>query len=199
MRDVTITYLELPLEGRADAAPTVLLPGTAPALAAPRFPAAYALRRCPRAQPELNRFLYTAVGGPWYWTDKLEWTWAQWEALLGQPGYETWILTEGGSIAGFFELEPREGGAVVDLALFGLLPAYTGRGLGRPLLEAAIARAGALGARTCTVNTCTLDHAAALPNYLARGFRVVRTAVTQKDVPVEPPGPWPGSGVLRGR
>jgi hypothetical protein len=26
-----------------------------------------------------------------------------------------------------------------------------------------------------TVNTCTLDHAAALPNYLARGFCVART------------------------
>ncbi len=182
MRDVTVTYLELPL-------------GPAPAPAAPPpFPEGFTLRRCPRVQPELNRFLYTAVGGPWYWTDKLGWTWTEWVALLTQPGYETWILAEGGSIAGYFELAADAAADAVDIALFGLLPAYFGRGLGRPLLEAAIARVRALGARRCTVNTCTLDHPAALPNYRARGFRVVRTAVTQKDLPPVPPGPWPGAG-----
>jgi hypothetical protein len=30
--------------------------------------------------PELNHFLYTAVGGDWYWIDRLEWTHAQWLA-----------------------------------------------------------------------------------------------------------------------
>ena len=31
--------------------------------------------------PEFSRFLYTAVGGDWYWTDRLIWTHKQWSEL----------------------------------------------------------------------------------------------------------------------
>ena len=41
--------------------------------------------------------------------------------------------------------------------------------------EAAIADAWRTDAARLVLNTCTLDHAAALPNYLARGFRVTGT------------------------
>ncbi|HKP73279.1 MAG TPA: hypothetical protein VJT82_10110, partial [Pyrinomonadaceae bacterium] len=32
--------------------------------------------------PELNRFLYTAVGGDWFWVDRLTWTYQQWLEYL---------------------------------------------------------------------------------------------------------------------
>lgn len=62
----------------------------------------------------------------------------------------------------------------VEIAYFGLLPAYVGRGLGKYLLSEAAARAWDLRPSRVWLHTSTLDHAAALPNYLARGFSVFR-------------------------
>ena len=87
------------------------------------------------------------------------------------------MLRDAGAIAGYFELVRRadaRGAVEVELLYFGLVAEAQGRGLGRRLLERAIAEAWALGAERMVLNTCTLDHPAALPNYLARGFRVVR-------------------------
>jgi GNAT superfamily N-acetyltransferase len=42
--------------------------------------------------------------------------------------------------------------------------------LGKHLLSAAIAQAWRDGAKRVWLHTCTLDDAAALPNYLKRGF-----------------------------
>jgi len=60
------------------------------------------------------------------------------------------------------------------------------------LLCAAIRRAWETGARRLVVETCSLDHPAALANYRARGFRVVRTTTHARTLPDEPVGPWPG-------
>ena len=35
--------------------------------------------------PELNRFLYAAVGGDWFWIDRLGWTYRQWLDWLDRP------------------------------------------------------------------------------------------------------------------
>ena len=32
------------------------------------------IKRAELPLPEFNRFLYTAVGGDWYWVDRLNWT-----------------------------------------------------------------------------------------------------------------------------
>ena len=64
---------------------------------------------------------------------------------------ETWVLM---GDAGYYELRPD--GPDVEIAYFGLLPAYQGRGLGGALLEHALRRAFELGGRVW-VRTCTLD------------------------------------------
>ncbi|MFM7322212.1 MAG: GNAT family N-acetyltransferase [Armatimonadota bacterium] len=177
---VEITYLEL----ERTEAPNTDRP----------LPDGFALVRMRTPQPEVNRFLYTAVGGAWYWVDQLGRTFAWWRDRVQAPGFETWLLMEEGSIAGYFELEPK-GGDVLELAYFGLLPPYVDRGgLGGPLLRAAIGRAWEAGANRLQVETCSLDHPAALANYRARGFRVVRTATHSRTLPDEPVGPWPGCG-----
>ncbi len=142
--------------------------------------------------PELNRFLYTAVGGDWFWTDRLAWTYEQWLAWLDRPEVETWVGYVEGTPAGYFELERQPGGNV-ELAYFGLLPRFIGRGLGGALLTAAIRRAWAIGAARVWVHTCSLDGPASLTNYQARGFRLYRTETFSKDFPDETPGPWPGA------
>jgi GNAT superfamily N-acetyltransferase len=142
--------------------------------------------------PELNRFLYTAVGGDWYWLDRLPWTYEQWRAWVEQPTVATWVAYVAGTPAGYFELEAQSG-SNVELAYFGLLPQFIGAGLGGYLLTVAIERAWRMGAARVWVHTCTLDHPGALANYCARGFRVFREETHTQELPDRSLGPWPGA------
>jgi GNAT superfamily N-acetyltransferase len=151
-----------------------------------------ALARVEPPLPELNRFFYTAVGGDWYWIDRLPWSRADWLAYLGRPGVETWVLSAGGVPAGYAELSAETSGDV-EVAYFGLLPAFIGVGLGAHLLTATVERAWALPARRVWLHTCSLDHPAALAHYQARGFRVYKQEVEVKELAEQPPGPWPGA------
>ena len=146
--------------------------------------------------PELNRFFYTAVGGDLYWLDRLVWTYDQWMAWLDRPEVETWIGFVSGTPAGYVELE-RQAEESTEIAYFGLLPRFVGQGLGGALLSAAVERAFEGGARRVWLHTCSLDHAAALPAYQARGFRIFKTETALLDIPDSPPEPWPGAGRAR--
>ena len=79
-----------------------------------------------------------------------------------------------GAPAGYFELR-RDDEADVEIAYFGLLHQFLGRGLGAHLLTEAVERAWAIGATRVWLHTCSLDHPAALPNYVKRGFTAYRT------------------------
>jgi GNAT superfamily N-acetyltransferase len=138
--------------------------------------------------PEYSRFFYRSVGGNWYWIDRLSWTYEEWQHWVGQV--ETWAAYAGGTPAGYFELQPRPESDSVNLALFGLLPWAMGKGLGGWLLTKAIERAWAMGPRSVTVNTCSLDGPNALANYQARGFAVVRIYTGAREMPEQPPGPF---------
>jgi GNAT superfamily N-acetyltransferase len=143
-------------------------------------------------QPEFNRFLYTAVGGDWYWLDRLVWTYQQWLDWLDRPEVETWVAYVAGAPAGYFELEAQTDGAV-ELVYFGLLPQFIGQRLGGHLLTVAVERAWEMEARRVWLHTCTLDHPRALANYCARGFRVARQETHSEEIPDTPIGPWPGA------
>jgi GNAT superfamily N-acetyltransferase len=149
-----------------------------------------------RASPELGRFLYTAVGGPWYWIDRLSWTYQRWLEWLARPGIETWVAHVDGTPAGYFQLDGTTEGSV-ELAYFGLMPDVVGRGLGGWLLTRALERAWALGPRRVWVHTCSLDGHWALANYRARGMRVFHVETATQVLPEQPPGPWPGAGSTR--
>jgi GNAT superfamily N-acetyltransferase len=150
------------------------------------------IRRCERPLPELNRFLYTAVGGDWFWIDRLAWTRRQWLDWIDRPQLETWLASIAGTPAGYYELESQPEGNV-EIAYFGLIPAFAGMGVGGALLTHATETAWAGGASRVWVHTCSLDHPAALANYKARGFRIYREETRPVELPDEPPGPWPGA------
>lgn len=179
LREVTTWHLEL-------TAPEQLRP-------AGGLPAGVRLEQVERPSPGLNRFLYTAVGGEYFWTQRLSWTWARWMDWLDRPEVETRVALAGGAPAGYFELESQDGGASVELAYFGVLPEWVGRRLGGPLLEAAVRAAWARGPRRVWVHTCSLDHPRALAAYQARGFRLFDTVRSIEDLPEVAPGPWPGA------
>ncbi len=93
-----------------------------------------------------------------------------------------WECLAGDATAGFFELNRCDDGSV-EIAYFGLVAAFMGRGIGKALLTRAAEEAWALGASRVWLHTCTLDSPRALPNYLARGFRVDRTETYSETVP----------------
>jgi GNAT superfamily N-acetyltransferase len=162
------TYLELPDPGTLKRAP-------APAAAA-------RVEAVAEVPPELARRLYVEVGSAYHWRDRLGWTDAQWRERFALPAVSLHLLSVAGTTAGYFELQ-KHGDGSVEIAYFGLLPAFHGRGLGKFLLTDAADAAWALGATRVWLHTCTLDDPAALPNYVARGFRPYREERYEADLP----------------
>lgn len=158
------------------------------------------VERAELPSPELNRYLYTAVGGDWLWTDRLPWTWQQWHDWLARPGVETWLATVHGTPIGYAELDGHQAGEV-EIAYFGLLPQFAGQGVGGHLLTVTLQNAWSLGerwphrhpVRRVWVHTCSWDGPSALANYQARGLEVYRTEADSAEPPTEAPGPWPGA------
>lgn len=181
--DVTIRYLELASPGglrpRRSSSPDIRFARVTPPI------------------PELNRFFYMAMGGPWFWLERREWSPSEWSEYVGSAAVETWVLSSAGVPAGYVELERLRSGDV-ELKYFGLLAAFTGRGLGAHLLTEAVERAWTMGASRVILNTCNLDHPRALANYLARGFREYRTEVKTKELPARAPGPWEATFAVSG-
>ena len=66
------------------------------------------IKRAELPLPEFNRFLYTAVGGDWYWVDRLGWTYQQWKEWVERPDMHTWIASINGTPIGYFELDKEE-------------------------------------------------------------------------------------------
>ena len=140
----------------------------------------------PRPEPHLERmgecpvpffrYLYEEVGRAYQWTDRLGWSDETVRAYLANPGVSVWLLSWEKAPAGYFELRQHEDSSV-EIAYFGLLPDFIGRGWGKHLLTRAVQSAWQLGTDRVWLHTCTLDHPAALPNYLKRGFRPVRKEV----------------------
>src|SRR5262249_36025114 len=123
---------------------------------------------------ELFRWLYVEVGENYHWIDRLPWTDEDIRAYLARPEISVWLMTSDNERAGYFELRKCED-ASTEIAYFGLLPSFIGRGLGKHLLTAAVEQAWADGANRVWLHTCTLDDPAALPNYLRRGFQPFKT------------------------
>jgi GNAT superfamily N-acetyltransferase len=125
-------------------------------------------------QWQRGRQMYEDVGKDWLWIDRLSWSEEKWQEYYGRPDIELWVADSAGKPAGYFELS-ADGNGNTELAYFGLMPGCIGKGLGGLLLTLAIERAWDAGARRVWVHTSSRDHAQALPNYLARGFRVYHT------------------------
>lgn len=124
-----------------------------PNLSLPNWPTDCLLMEARRPSPELSQFLFHAVGTPWHWFSRLSWDYQQWLDHVSNEHVRTWVLYQAGSIAGFVELNlhPTTPSAAADsvtanqhsieLKFFGLLPSFTGQGLGPKLTQAAIALA----------------------------------------------------------
>lgn len=139
------------------------------------------IRYCEIKQWALNKFLYTYVGAPYTWTDKLSETDAQWQSYINDPNLHTWVAYYKGAIAGYFELQQQAKGDV-EFVYFGLTPEFVGKGMGGYMLSFALEQAWALpDTKRVWLHTCTLDHPSAKANYEARGFVHYKTEQEASD------------------
>lgn len=120
------------------------------------------------------RYLYEAVGSPWTWTARRLLADDELARILADPEVEVHVLYADGVPAGYVELDRRRP-PDIEIAYFGLLPEFIGEGLGRYLLDWAIACAWRAEPARLWLHTCDLDHPRALGVYEAAGFRAYRS------------------------
>tara|TARA_R110002126_G_scaffold63511_4_gene162677 strand:- start:2582 stop:3211 length:630 start_codon:yes stop_codon:yes gene_type:complete len=164
----------------------------------PDWPADTLLMEASIPSPELSQFLFCAVGNHWRWFSRLSWNYQQWLDYLSKDSVRTWVLYQAGTIAGFVELNYHTGteyieqAPSVELKFFGLLPAFTGQGLGPKLAQAAIALSrqwlksqlpAADNSQPIWVHTCSVDHPAALATYQKAGFAIYQSEQESGAIP----------------
>ncbi|MFW0108485.1 GNAT family N-acetyltransferase [Rothia sp. P7181] len=168
------------------------------------FPEGVYAQRVMHPQPEFIRWLYSVVGGPYYWYERLSWSREQWDDELSEVGSELWVLYVEGTPCGYAQLDtqviPRsddEFGSDVELLYFGLMQWVHGRGLGKAFLEYVLTAAWKMSSyhaipevQRVWVHTCTLDGPYALKNYCRRGFEEYRREVYHELVFDTPMSSW---------
>lgn len=171
--------MKLVNEGSPDAQPIsvthLVHPGPAP-MVRPK-PPGLRFQISDKEQAAISERMYARVGEPWLWVDRAQWSVHQWQEWVRTPGFVQWLVFVDDDLVGYAEFVTEEPGTV-RIAFFGLLPSHVGRGLGGWWLEQVLALAWQQPTVSqVTLHTCELDHPAALPNYLSRGFIPVRTDV----------------------
>lgn len=130
---------------------------------------------------EVYRRLYSSVGRDYHWVDRLLLSDVDLAGVICNEGVEIYVLLVGDETAGYVELDRRTSGEI-ELAYFGLVPQFVGRGLGKYFLNWTLQQAWSHRPERVWVHTCDLDHPAALPNYLKAGFHQYDERIVQQAV-----------------
>lgn len=91
--------------------------------------------------------------------DKDNWSEKKWQDYVQNDTVQTWSAWLHSAPYGYFELEQR-GTERVEIDYFGILEQFPGRELGKRALSIVKGQ----GQQRITVNTCSLNHPAALSN-----------------------------------
>ncbi|WDI31128.1 GNAT family N-acetyltransferase [Hyphococcus flavus] len=156
--EVTITYLEQTERPLLPPAPTPTRKT--------------ALMRAETPPVHFYRYLYDLVGGPWNWVSRRKLSDEELATIIQDPDVYFYVLYVDGAPAGMAEIDARDK-QIHELKFFGLAPDFTGGGLGRYFLTHAVELLWSHGAQRVRLETCTLDHPAALPLYQKFGFTVI--------------------------
>ena len=148
-------------------------PQPSPQTAPPLWPAGVQIKRLDEPQTWFYRRLYDEVGRRWHWVSRRYWSDRRLAAEIAPPDTEIFVLWRKARAIGFVEMNWRAR-PEVEFVFLGLIPAEIGSGLGAALLAFALTHATRQGARKARIQTCSLDHARALPLYQKLGFRLRR-------------------------
>ena len=117
--------------------------------------------------------LYKEIGYRYEWTDIYKQSSKNLEKFIQNKNVNFFSLYHKGSPVGFFILDYRVL-KVCELSYIGLTNKYIGKGLGKYIFQTAILTAwDKREIKKLKVNTCSLDHRAALPLYQKLGFKPV--------------------------
>ncbi len=173
--EVVITYLE------QRSRPAFTPPG------APR--GKVAILRAEAAPAHFYRYLYDHVGAPHNWISRRTISDGDLLSIIHDKRVFLYVLYVDGVPAGLAEIDARAG-QEIELKFFGLVPDFVGLGFGRYFLAHAIDLAWSLAPDRLTLETCSLDHPAALPLYQKFGFTVFdqRRGVVERLAPATADG-----------
>ncbi|HBH48891.1 MAG TPA: hypothetical protein DDX98_09630 [Bacteroidales bacterium] len=128
----------------------------------------------------INYVLFLGVGLPYLWYERLLWNQEQWEAYSNDKRYKYYLGFHDNQLIGFFELIVNRND--VEVKYFGLLPAFTGKGLGGYFLSCAIDSAFTFNPERVWLHTCEYDNPLAVKNYTNRGFKKVKDYFVTENV-----------------
>ena len=151
---VTVTFLEM----RRDPGNGRTTPAGKPVIA-----------RAHKMPLHFYRYLYQTIGQDYMWVDRLRLSNRGLASIIHHADVELYVLYTHGSPVGYAELNFADY-PDVELVHFGLIPEATSRGLGRYFLSEMISLVWSRSPNRLHVQTCTLDHPAALKLYTKCGF-----------------------------
>ncbi|WP_290691447.1 MULTISPECIES: GNAT family N-acetyltransferase [unclassified Haematobacter] len=153
-----------------------------PPVASPDWPQGVTFQKIAPPAPAEYRTLFRAIGENLLWVSRLKMPDETLAATLSHPEVELFHLLRDGVPIGLVELNFRTPG-VCELAFFGLVEGETGRGLGKPMMRAALTAAWSRPVSKVWLHTCHFDHPSALAFYQRMGFRPVEMRVEVLDDP----------------
>jgi ribosomal protein S18 acetylase RimI-like enzyme len=134
--------------------------------------------------PAINHMFFLLVGLPWSWYSRLLWTPQDYRLHFRKKEVSTYLAFSGKSLAGYFELEKSDSSGM-EIKYVGLLPRYTGKGLGGYLISHAVESAFITGIERVWLHTCNNDHPQAIRSYKKRGFKTYKVIEEVEKVPEE--------------
>ena len=130
------------------------------------------MKAWPDVTPAEYRVLFERVGGRWLWFSRLRMDDATLRANICELHA---VVDRAGVEVGMVELDFSGPGECL-IRFLGLVPELAGKGHGAWLFAQTLMLAWRKGVARVHVNTCSLDHPAALPSYLKAGFSPYRRA-----------------------
>ena len=135
------------------------------------------LKEADKDKFDLNKFFYKQIGKKHEWIDRLIWQDKNWMDYTSDKNLKTFVLQNNNDLVGYFELIFN--GNDCEIAYFGILEEYIGKGYGGFLLSEAL-RIGFKNAKRIWVHTCSLDHPNAIENYKSRGMKIFKTEILKR-------------------
>ncbi len=128
------------------------------------------------------RYLYNAVGSAWCWYERNLLSDKELAAIIHHPDVHLYVLYVQGTPAGFVELD-FQNGSEPQIAYFGFVPEFIGRGLGKYFMMWSVEKAWTKDTNRLWVHTCNLDHPKAISTYQQAGFSPYKQTIQIIDDP----------------
>ena len=141
-----------------------------------------ALMRAHQPTVSYYRYLHNTVGQPYLWFSRRKMGNGQLKEIILNKNVEIYVLYVGGVPAGFVELDKRVEHDV-EIAHLGLLEEFSGRGLGRYLLDWAIDHSWQPKVQRIWTTITNYDHPKAMGIFQQAGFEVHHQSRTFIDDP----------------